>query len=990
MDATYDASSDLDDGSSPPDDYHWAQDEEQEPEQAFEKVVSTNIREQAPPAAQLQPRNMERPMPATDIPHVPNVEITPLGVGGAPEPSGPLDIRRPDAAKIEETKPPEALAMVRQKGDDLPLPKSEAPVPIAVPEAPKESPKTPEAPQANGVAKIDWASVAKKAATPSQESLPPRKMARVEVQPGESLPSPNVIARLPSQAPPQTSNTLAGPEAADQITLQGSTLERSNRDGVPLPSTVVPDAGLPAQSPAAPGTSSPSRLEAVSTVPVEKSDTSRAPLGPTIASNGIRDYGGGSTLMPSRRGAIDGRGRAQPSIEGNSPEDPADVRSGSPGSDLSQGLALPSAPARRAIASQIEDGGSGPSASQTAGLPRTQSDLGFDRPAAAKVADNASLSGAGGAAPNAGGQTSTLDVGQHIVLRRTAGSGEPRNFGMATAGLGDMLPGNDTFARGNVAAAVGQGPSGPRRIEQAAPGGDDAGVGVGGVPRARSEAVDLRPTATPVGPVAGPANLTHGPVSGDAAQGSDTQAIGPSAGLGGIGRRDISGQGIGSRPSSQIEPSEIAAQVGVTSPQPAGVSGRGGRGDGQLDQILSGGGLGGVGGIGRGSGQVVVSGDVHEPLAPFRRGAVHGGLVVGDSSGGQLTEPAIENGLEFFSHTQFNDGHWSLHRLPDGVAADPASLGTLHADTAATGLALLTYLGAGYTHQDEKYRDVVRRGVEWLVKHQQADGDLSYHGSDPTYDPKNDPTHFYSQGIATIALCEAYGMTQDRELREPAQKAIDFIVKSQDPQLGGWRYEPGKGSDTSVTGWQLMALVSAQKAGLEVPEETLRKVSRWLDLAQVPNRGTYVYNPWNSDSENPLGRAPNPTMTAQAIIMRMYLGQDRDNALLAQGADYLLEHLPDVGTQEISKRDCYYWYYATQAMYRMQGDYRKIWDARVMPLLRAGQIDSGPLKGSWSPREPVPDLWSAHGGRHYVTSMHVLTLEFPYWHLPLSRELRKE
>ncbi len=386
---------------------------------------------------------------------------------------------------------------------------------------------------------------------------------------------------------------------------------------------------------------------------------------------------------------------------------------------------------------------------------------------------------------------------------------------------------------------------------------------------------------------------------------------------------------------------------------------------------------------------MVVSGQVHEPMEPFRRGTAHGGLIVGDSAGGQLTEPAIENGLEYFSRAQFNDGHWSLHELPAGVASDAALLGSLHADTAATGLALLSYLGAGYTHQDEKYRNVVRRGVQWLVKHQQADGNLSYHGLDPAYDPASDPTQFYSHGIAAIALCETYGMTQDRELREPAQKAIDFIVKSQDPLRGGWRYKSQDGSDTSVTGWQLMALRSAQMAGLEVPEETMRKVSHWLDLAQVPNRGTYVYNPWNTDTENPLGRAPNPTMTAQAMLMRMYLGQDRANASLAQGADYLLANLPEVGTRESAKRDCYYWYYATQAMYHMQGDYWKAWDARVTPLLRAEQIDRGPLKGSWSPREPVPDRWSTHGGRHYVTSMHVLTLEFRYWHLPLFRELRK-
>ena len=848
--------------------------------------------------------------------------------------------------------------------------------------------------------KIDWASVARQAAAPNNEPLPPpRKMARVEAQPGEALPPPNVVARLPSQAPPQTSNSVAGAEAADRITQQGSTLERSNRDGLPLPSTVIPDAGVPAQLPAAAGSSPPSRLEAVSTVPVEKSDTSHAPLGPTIASGGPLDFGHGSTLLPSRRGAVNGHGRAQPSIEGNSPLDPADVRYGSPGSDLNQGSALPFAPARRAIASQTEDGGSGPSASQAARLPRTQSEIGLDLPAAAKIAEDATLSGAGGTGPAPGGQTSTLDVGQRITLRRSGGNGtlvgSPLGGGSHSVaagsglneGVGTVLPGNDTLARGGVAGAAGRGPGGPRRIDEGTPDGDDNGTG--SVPRARAEIVVPHSAATPAGPVAGTGNAPAGSLPGGTASGFGTGGIAPSMAVGDLGRREIAGQGIGSPRSGQTEPSEIASLVGVTSPQPTGIRGHGGGGDGQLDQILSGGGLGGVGGIGRGSGQVVVSGDVHEPLAPFRRGGVHGGPAIGDASGGQLTEPAIENGLDFLSHTQFNDGHWSLHALPEGASADPGSLGTLRADSAATGLALLAYLGAGYTHQDEKYRDAVRRGLEWLVKHQQDDGNLSYHGSDPAYDPKNDPTHFYSQGIATMALCEAYGKTQDRELRGPAQKAIDYIVKSQDPRRGGWRYRPQDGGDTSVTGWQLTALVSARLATLEVPDETLRKVSVWLDLAQVPNQGTYVYNPWNSDTENPLGRAPNATMTAQAMIMRMYLGQDRDNPSLVQGADYLLAHLPDVGSAEASQRDCYYWYYAAQALYRMKGDYWKTWDARVTPLLRAQQVDRGPLKGSWGPREPAADRWAAHGGRHYVTCMHVLTLEFPYWHLPLSRELRK-
>ncbi len=268
--------------------------------------------------------------------------------------------------------------------------------------------------------------------------------------------------------------------------------------------------------------------------------------------------------------------------------------------------------------------------------------------------------------------------------------------------------------------------------------------------------------------------------------------------------------------------------------------------------------------------------------------------MLGDGSNGQLTEPAIENGLEFFARSQHPDGHWSLHDPPHGIPRDrPTGRQELDADTAATGLALLAYMAAGYTHQDEKYRQTVRRGIDWLVKHQAEDGNLSYHRDDPSYDRRSDPTHFYSHGIAAMALCEAYGMTQDRDLRGPAQKAIDFIVHSQDPVRGGWRDIAQQGSDTSVTGWQLMALRSAQMAGLSVPEETMRKIGHWLDLAQVSG-GKYVYNPWNLDTdEERKGRDASPTMTAQAMIMRMYLGQDKDQGVLRQGADYIKQHLPE-------------------------------------------------------------------------------------------------
>ena len=982
-----DAVADSDDTPPPPADYHWGENDEQqgnEAEQAFEKPVATAIRDQAPPAAQVQPRNLDRPVPVAEVPRAAKPDFSPLGVGAATEPGRPLDVRRPDAAKLETLPPAEALAMVRQKGMEAPIPEAQRPAPLAMPEAPKESAKSIEpGVQAEKADKFVWAKVATRSVDPNNNNAPappPRKMARADVQAPEALPAPGVVAQLPSQAPPRTSSVQAGPEAADAISQQGSTLDRSNRDGASMPSTVVPDAGLPAQSSAAEGGSPPSRLEAVSTVAVERSDNTQAPQGPTIASAGTQDFGRGSSLLPTRRGAIGGTGKALPSIEGDTNVDPGEIRAGSPASNLDRGLAAPAGPARRAIASQTEGGGTGLSAGQGATLPRTQAEMGLPLPVASRVADDSNVSGAGGVGPAPGSMTSTLDVGQNVAVRRIAGNGTPRGNSrdavLSGGGTGDVALSGVGGAGGT---APGTGSAGPRRIEQGA--GEGNADGLSSIPRTPGQVFDPRATVDPVGPVSGTANVTRGPVPGAGPQGYSNPAIGPEISLGGTGRLYGPGQRIGSHPTAPIEPAEIASSGGLTSPQRSGGAGHGGQGDGQLDQLLSGG--QGVGGVGRGRSQVVVNSLVHEPLDAFRHGTLHGGPTLGDSDEGQLTEPAIEKGLEYFAHTQFPDGHWSLHETPPGAALDPASLGELHADTAATGLALLSYMAAGYTHEDEKYREAVRRGLDWLVKHQADDGNLSYHGSEPTM--------FYSHGIAAMALCEAYGMTQDRDLRAAAQKAIDFIVRSQDPNRGGWRYQPQDGSDTSVTGWQLMALRSAQMAGLNVPQETLQKVGHWLDLAQVPNRGTYVYNPWNLDTtEERNGRAPSPTMTAQAMIMRMYLGQDQNPELLRQGADFLKGHLPEVGTTDASLRDCYYWYYATQAMYHMQGDYWKAWDARITPLLRAGQIEKGPLKGSWSGTEPVPDRWGSKAGRHYVTAMHVLTLEFRYWHLPLFRELRRE
>jgi hypothetical protein len=137
------------------------------------------------------------------------------------------------------------------------------------------------------------------------------------------------------------------------------------------------------------------------------------------------------------------------------------------------------------------------------------------------------------------------------------------------------------------------------------------------------------------------------------------------------------------------------------------------------------------------------------------------------------------------------------------------------------------------------------------------------------------------------------------------------------------------------------------------------------------------------------GRSASKTMTSVGLLMRLYLGWRRDNPNLARGAQFLAENLPSLGTAEQPLRDTYYWYYGTQVMFHMGGDYWQQWNDRLHPLLVDSQIKQGPLAGSWDPRQPVPDRWALHAGRLYVTTMNLLSLEIYYRHLPLYEDTLK-
>jgi len=329
--------------------------------------------------------------------------------------------------------------------------------------------------------------------------------------------------------------------------------------------------------------------------------------------------------------------------------------------------------------------------------------------------------------------------------------------------------------------------------------------------------------------------------------------------------------------------------------------------------------------------------------------------------GDDETLKAVKRGLVWISQHQHPDGHWSLNKFHEQCKGHKCNgQGKENSDTAATGLALLPMLGDGHTHQTGKYKQNVDKGLNWLIGRQKPNGDL--------YTGGGGNAHMYSHGLASIALCEAYGMSKDPKLREPAQKAVDFIVYAQH-DAGGWRYNPKQAGDTSVFGWQIMALKSAQMSQLNVPAETLKKADKWL-AAQNFEPGRFGYQGRNG---------PHPAMTAEGLLCVQYLGANRNDPRLQAGAKYMLKHLP-----QKNKDNSYYWYYGTQVMYHMQGDDWKQWNDAMKDTLLGTQVVSGPMTGSWKPR----DNWENSGGRLYATSLKVLMLEIYWRHLPLYEVLK--
>jgi len=349
--------------------------------------------------------------------------------------------------------------------------------------------------------------------------------------------------------------------------------------------------------------------------------------------------------------------------------------------------------------------------------------------------------------------------------------------------------------------------------------------------------------------------------------------------------------------------------------------------------------------------------------------------------GSAAAQRAVKAGLAWLARQQTSVGHWELHQ---GYPNPGTSV--IKTDTGATALALLALQGAGQTHVEGEHAAVIEKGLRWLIDIQdKSTGDLH----DQRQEEGRQPA-FYAHAMATIALCEALALTRDESLRPAAELAVQYLVTSQHPEQGGWKYRPISKlmvGDLSVTGWALMALHTARMADIPVSDEEFQRASAFLDSVSERSGSRYKYEPL--DPPDRISAA----LTAEGLLCRQWLGWERDFPPHVEGiASLLQEQYRPAWTS--GRRNVYEWYYIAQVLHNLGGADWKDWylptrDAIVKAQVTAGSVRSpNDVRGSWHPTQPpgMGHEYAEKAGRLYITAMCLLILETPTRHRPLYAE----
>lgn len=301
--------------------------------------------------------------------------------------------------------------------------------------------------------------------------------------------------------------------------------------------------------------------------------------------------------------------------------------------------------------------------------------------------------------------------------------------------------------------------------------------------------------------------------------------------------------------------------------------------------------------------------------------------MLASGGGNAQTEAAVMRALRWLKATQNEDGSWSGNK------------------TAMTGLAILTFLAHGEKPGESKeFGETLRKAMEFLIRCQNPK--TGY------YEPRSNG---YGHAIATYAMCEAYGMTMNPNVRDSADKALELIIKGQNPG-GLWDYSralpegANKGkqawevhtdrNDTSVAGWCAQALKAGMMANFYHDKQALERASKLCVKGFKANglaNGGFGYT---SPANGGLTGVGALCMQFHHAANDPYVKNSIDN-IISKWKPIFVGSTPKRVLNEKPKElppgaigggcPCYYAYYGTQALFQVGGKRWEEWNKVMWP-----------------------------------------------------------
>jgi len=347
--------------------------------------------------------------------------------------------------------------------------------------------------------------------------------------------------------------------------------------------------------------------------------------------------------------------------------------------------------------------------------------------------------------------------------------------------------------------------------------------------------------------------------------------------------------------------------------------------------------------------------DIRASDTPLKISGIYGGRTAAGRAkalkrggGSSVTESAVLRALRWLKEHQNADGSWSRSSKP-----------------AMTGLGLLTFLAHGETPLSKEFGPTVQKAMQWLTNDMMA-----------TTSPSGAGGRAYTNGIATYALCEAYGLTKIPFLKPAMEKGLTYIVKGQQRNTGGWDYKYAKGKrwDLSVGGWQVQALKAGYVAGADVPgiATAIDNATRFLKKVTFKD-GRFGYSSPGGGSWG---------MQGAGTLCLQLIGEGR-SAEARAGVKNISENDKVVWEHDREYRGhsnpTYNWYYETQAMFHAGQSTWKNWNKTFSKAIVQNQKSDGhwdcPGKVAKGGHRPEYDAV-------YTTCLCCLSLQVYYRYLP--------